>query len=1135
VSNFAFLLFEWSLLHEAAIKAEGMANTDARTSCFYARRTLELAVAWLYKHDKAFHLPYQDQLSALIHEPSFRQVVGEALFTKAKLIKELGNQAVHSTRKVVAADALAATRELFHFCYWLARTYGQRDRPDPSLRFLTALMPKASAAAAPAQSVDQLQKLEAQLHDKDEKLSTLLSDKAALNAELKQLQAEVAAAKKANSAQPDTHDYSEAETRSAFIDQLIKEAGWMLDEKKSFEVEVTGMPNIQGKGYVDYVLWGDDGKPLALKEAKRTTKNAKVGQQQAKLYADCLEKQYGQRPIIFCTNGYEHWLWDDVCYPPRAVQGFFKKQELELMIQRRTSRKKLADAVINEDIVGRYYQTRAVRRITETFEKDQLRKALVVMATGAGKTRTVIALADLLMRCNWAKRVLFLADRVALVNQAVRAFKVHLPDSSPVNLVTEKNTDGRVYVSTYQTMMGLIDDAFDGQRRFGVGHFDLIIIDEAHRSVYQKYGAIFNYFDSLLVGLTATPKDEIDHNTYGLFDLETGVPTDAYALDQAVDDGHLVPPRAVSVPLKFQREGIKYKDLSDEEQEQWDALEWNEEGTTPDEVDADALNKWLFNIDTVDKVLAHLMTHGQKVAGGDRLGKTIIFAKNNAHAEFIGERFDINYPHYKGHFARVVTYKTEYAQSLIDDFSEKDKAPHIAISVDMLDTGIDVPEVVNLVFFKVVRSKTKFWQMLGRGTRLCLHLFGPDKHKQFFYIFDYCQNLEFFSQNPNLVEGTASESLGSRLFKARLEMIAELDKKLASGHLLAEPVPASGDQLDEPQLRKELADFLHQRVAAMNTNNFVVRPQRKSVEKFAKPEAWPKLTDEDFSEAAENLASLPTGVVDDDEEAKRFDMLMLRTQLTILQARPDFAGLKAKIQAIASALEEQDAIPAIKAQMPLIQAIAGEEWWEDVTVPMLEIVRKRLRALVKLIEKAKKKVVYTDFEDELGEATAIALPAVGTGMDLTKFTDKARLFLKAHDSHISLQRLRRNQPLTPSDLTEFEHMLEQAGGTQALIDQAREENHGLGIFIRSLVGLDRETAVEAFSEFVAGTKATPDQIEFIDLVVQELTQAGVMEVDRLYQSPYIDISPQGPEGIFPTAKVDLIVQVLVGIRQRATA
>jgi len=375
---------------------------------------------------------------------------------------------------------------------------------------------------------------------------------------------------------------------------------------------------------------GDDGKPLALIEAKRTRKDAKVGQQQAKLYADCLEVQYSQRPVIFYSNGYEHWLWNDASYPPRSVQGFYKKKELELLIQRRTSHKPLADAFINTDIIERYYQTRAVRRIAETFEVDNQRKALVVMATGVGKTRTVIALADLLMRCNRAKRVLFLADRVALVRQGVNAFKKHLPDSSPVDLVTEKHTEGRVLVSTYPTMMGLIDDAFDGQRRFGVGHFDLIIIDESHRSVYQKYRAIFEYFDLLLVGLTATPKDEIDHNTYGLFDLETGVPTDAYSLDEAVADGYLVPPRAVSVPLKFQREGIKYDDLSEDEKEQWDALEWDEDGTTPDTVDAAAMNKWLFNTDTVDKVLAHLMTKGQKVAGGDRLGKTIIFAKNNA-------------------------------------------------------------------------------------------------------------------------------------------------------------------------------------------------------------------------------------------------------------------------------------------------------------------------------------------------------------------------------------------------------------------------------------------------------------------------------------------------------------------------
>jgi len=376
------------------------------------------------------------------------------------------------------------------------------------------------------------------------------------------------------------------------------------------------------------------------------------------------------------------------------------------------------------------------------------------MATGAGKTRTVIALCDLLMRCNWVKRVLFLADRVALVRQAVNAFKKHLPDSSPVNLVEEKDMEGRVFVSTYPTMMKQIEDMSEGQRRFGVGHFDILIIDEAHRSVFKKYKAIFDYFDSLLVGLTATPKNEIERNTYTLFDLENGVPTDAYSLEEAVKDGFLVPPQAVSVPLKFQREGINYDELTDEDKEQWDSLEWDEEGEVPDRVEAEAVNKWLFNIDTVDKVLAHLMTRGLKVAGGDRLGKTILFAKNQAHADFVAGRFNVNYPHFKGEFARVITFKTEYAQNLIDNFSNKEKSPHLAISVDMLDTGIDVPEVVNLVFFKLVRSKTKFWQMVGRGTRLRPELFEPGKDKKFFYLFDYCQNLEYFSQNPETTDGS---------------------------------------------------------------------------------------------------------------------------------------------------------------------------------------------------------------------------------------------------------------------------------------------------------------------------------------------------------------------------------------------
>jgi type I restriction enzyme R subunit len=1131
MSNFSFLQADWDLVFEAAQKAEHHAHSDARSACFYARRALELAVAWLYTHDKALKLPYQDSLSALIHEPTFRQLVGDALFTKARLVKDLGNQAVHSTRKVAITDAVAATRELFHFCFWLARTYGRAGRPAPGLTFKTELLPKPAATHPPiAQTAEQLQELGKQLRDKDAKLSEVLASHAALDAELQKLREEVAAAKKANSAVPDTHDYDEAETRKAYIDLLLREAGWALNPGVNFEVEVTGMPNGEGKGFVDYVLWGDDGKPLMLVEAKRTTKSPMVGQQQAKLYADCLEQKYGQRPVICYSNGYEHWMWDDLADPPRAVQGFYKKDELMLLVQRRTSRKKLAEAPVNGAIIERYYQTRAVRRVSASFEADHQRKALLVMATGSGKTRTVIALADLLMRCNWAKRVLFLADRVALVNQAVNAFKAHLPDSAPVNLVTDKATEGRVFVSTYPTMMGLIDETFNGQRRFGVGHFDLVVIDEAHRSVYQKYGAIFRYFDSLLVGLTATPKDEIDHNTYGLFELEAGVPTDAYDLDQAVADGHLVPPVAISVPLKFQREGIKYADLSEEEKAQWDELEWNEDGTAPDAVSAEELNKWLFNIDTVDKVLEVLMTKGQRVAGGDRLGKTIVFAKNNAHAEFIEQRFNANYPEYKGHFARIVTYKTVYAQSVINDFSQKEKMPHIAISVDMLDTGIDVPEVVNLVFFKMVRSKTKFWQMMGRGTRLCKDLFGPGEDKKNFLVFDFCQNLEFFSQNPAGSEGAAAESLTTRLFKSRLEILAELDKRLKDGIADAAQVPYGGHPT-LAELREWTVQTLQERVCAMNVDNFVVRPHRQAVERYAEPSTWKSLGAEDFDALASQVAALPSQLSDADEEAKRFDLLVMRAQLSILQAKPDFLGLRQKIQAVAVALEDEMSIPAIKAEAMLIHAVAGDEWWQDVTVPMLETVRRRLRALVKLLPKGQKKVVYTNFEDEVGEGALIDLPQVTAGLNMAKFKEKARAFLKEHESHLALQRLRRNQALTPTDLQEFERMLVQAGGTEPLLADAKRV--GIGLFIRSLVGLDREAAMQAFSELLQGSKLTPDQIEFIELVVKELTQNGVVPPERLFEPPFTDINAHGPTALFPAAQVTGIVGVLNEIRARA--
>ena len=1135
MSQFDFLRPEWPAVHAAAARAEAAASADPRTACFYARRALELAVSWAFKHDGSLKLPYQDNVSALIHEPTFKQAAGDAVFSKARVINTLGNRAVHGHAPVPPSDAIVAVRELFHVCYWLAHTYARGARPSPQLTFDPARIPQPGPSRK--QTAEQLAQLEASLRERDEKLSVVLAARAAVDEELARLRAEVASARAAASAQPDTHDYSETETRDYFIDLLLKEAGWALDQPRDREFEVSGMPNRGGQGFVDYVLWGDDGKPLGLVEAKRTRRDSRVGQEQARLYADRLTEQFGQRPVIFYSNGYEHWIWDDERYPPRPVQGFYKKAELELLIQRRTTRRACATVEISPVIVERYYQSRAIRRVTEAFEQDRERKALVVMATGAGKTRTVIALADLLMRANWAKRVLFLADRVALVNQAVNAFKQHLPDTSPVNLVTDKDAEGRVFVSTYPTMMGLIDETKGGQRRFGVGHFDLVVIDEAHRSVFQKYRAIFSYFDSLLVGLTATPKDEVDRNTYGLFDLENGVPTDNYELAEAVRDGFLVPPKAVSVPLKFQREGIKYDDLSEEDKDDWDALEWDEDGNVPDKVEAAAVNKWLFNKDTVDKVLAHLMTRGIKVAGGDRLGKTILFAKNQDHAEYIADRFNANYPHYAGHFARVITFKTEYAQSLIDSFSQKDKAPHIAISVDMLDTGIDVPEVVNLVFFKLVRSKTKFWQMVGRGTRLSRDLFGPGQHKDGFYIFDYCQNLEFFSQDMPATDGAAGEPLSKRLFTTRLELIAELDRGhgAVAGSRFRETPPGYGGPATNAEVRDSLAGLLHREVAAMNLDNFVVRPHRRVVEKYARPDAWRALPAEAISELSGTVAGLPAELDAEKEEAKRFDLLVLRLQLARLRSEPGFERMRDQVKAIAGLLEEKSAIPMVRDQMALLQDLQTDEWWQDVTVPMLEVARRRLRDLVALIDKAQRKPIYTDFQDTMGIEAAVALPGF-EGADFARFRAKALNFLRMHLDHVTIQKLRTNKPLTKLDLDELERILKEGGvGDPEDIARASAESRGLGLFVRSLIGMDREAAKDALSDFVSGAPLSGNQIEFVNLIVNHLAEHGVMEARLLYESPFTDVTPQGPEGLFGERRTSALMETLERIRLTATA
>ena len=672
----------------------------------------------------------------------------------------------------------------------------------------------------------------------------------------------------------------------------------------------------------------------------------------------------------------------------------------------------------------------------------------------------------------------------------------------------------------------------DNRRPFGPGFFDLVVIDEAHRSVYQKYRAIFSYFDSLLVGLTATPTDQVDHNTYQLFGLEDGVPTDAYPLEEAIADGYLVPPRAVSVPLQIPQRGLRYQDLSSEEQERWDELEWDEDGAIPAEVEAGAVNSWLFNRDTVDKVIAHLMTHGHRVAGGDRLGKTVIFARNNAHALFIAERFDQTYPQFRGNFAEVITHSVERAEILIDRFSASDSAPDIAISVDMLDTGIDVPEIVNLVFFKPVHSRTKFAQMIGLGTRLRPDLFGPGQHKTDFYILDFCRNFEFFGHHPLGVEGNLVRSLSERVFRSGVLVLTELDRL---------PGVRDGPRVDvsfpdtDSQVRTVLADSLHAQVVGMNTDNVIVRPQRREVELLVDRTAWAS-TDPATVEAMERVAGLPSTIQDPDEGAKRFDLLVLRLQLALLTADPLFDADRERAQEIASRLLELTSIPAVAEQAGFLDEIASDDWWVDVTVPMLEQARRRIRRLVRLIPADRRRRVYADFADTIGPGVEIAFPGLSVAFDFERFKAKVRDFLTEHRDHLTIQRLHRNQPLTSTDLAELERILIDSGiGTPEHLHRARVENDGFGIFIRSLVGLDRAAAVEAMNSFVAGRTMTADQIEFVELVIRQLTQSGVMEPRALYEPPFTDLAPTGPEQLFEHDDLDRLVAALRDVRTTAIA
>lgn len=805
MSNFSFLTFktEYALFAPAAAEAEKVYSSSPAMSAVGSRKALELAVKWVYTADSSMVEPYRDNLQSLIHEPSFRFAVDSKTWSRLPYIIRLGNMAVHTEKNISASDALMSLRCLFEFIEWIDYCYGSDYQER---HFDENLIPEKKIAI----DTKKIKEQESLLGEKDAEIERLRKQVEALSAEY-------TASKEQHKTERtfEAEDISEYETRKRFIDIDLKDLGWIFDGPDADvweEYPVDDMEGIPGKqGYLDYVLFGKDGMPLAVIEAKRTSKDPNVGRTQVCLYADCLERKFGRRPIMFNTNGFETYFWDDKTGPQRKVSGLFNKADLQKLINRREERKPLQDIKIDDEITDRYYQKEAIRAVCSHVESG-FRKNLLVMATGTGKTRTSASLTDVLSRGGYVTNTLFLADRTALVKQAKDDFKNYLPDMSLCNLCENKeDRNARIVFSTYPTMMNAIDDCRtgDGTKLFSPAHFDLIIIDESHRSIFKKYRAIFEYFDALTVGLTATPKTDVDRNTYDFFEMESGVPTYAYDYETAVNEDHvLVPYYNYEVKTKFLDEGITYDDLSEEDKERYED-DFAEDNYIPKFIPSTKLNKYIFNEITVDTVLQDLMERGIKTAGGDLIGKSIIFAQNKNHAEFIVNRFNKLYPQYKGHLAKRVICDDAYAQTVIDDFKNPDKDPRIAVSVDMMDTGIDVPECVNLVFFKKVRSKTKFWQMIGRGTRLAKDLECSDRidgeytGKKRFLIFDYCGNFEFFREKPNGFEGTETKSLTESIFGRKIQLATALqDDSFAE------------DSFKE--WRKRLVEECHEQVEKLN-------------------------------------------------------------------------------------------------------------------------------------------------------------------------------------------------------------------------------------------------------------------------------------------------------------------------------
>lgn len=1060
-------------LYTFCSQAEEFQVSQPDISAISSRKALEYVVRSLYMM-KHVEIPERASLFELVDGQPFREFVNdERVMMAAHYVRKVGNNGAHGI-KVTKRESFFSLLNIYNVVAAILIKLTVVKEVKPFDNNLIPNKPEQSAVAPT-------------------KVTVTPSDPII----------ETAKPEAVNSTEPVAEmatPISEAETRKLYIDLMLKEAGWdvlsvegdIQPSKACIEVEVDGMPNNQGKGFVDYVLFGANGLPLAVIEAKRTSVSPIKGKHQAELYAECLERKYGRKPVIYYSNGFETYIIDGIGYPPRRLYGFHTERDLEVLLVKR-SRRDICDFTVKDNITDRQYQKTAIKAVCEHYNKKH-RRALLVMATGTGKTRVAISLVDVLTRNDWVKNVLFLADRIPLVSQAHKNFVKLLPNTTTSVLSEDKDPDttARITFSTYQTMINYIDT---DEKAFSVGRFDLIIIDEAHRSIFGKYGAIFNYFDSLLVGLTATPRDEVDRSTYETFEMEQGMPNYAYELQQAVDDGYLVDYHGLKRGSLVLKEGIKYNSLSKEEKEQFDDV-WEYEmmknalqGKEPRDIQNNEIFSYIFNIDTIDKVLQDLMENGLKVQSGERIGKTIIFAYNHRHAELIVQRFNALYPEYGAEFCVLIDNYVTYSKSLIERFEIRDNNPQIAVSVDMLDTGVDVPDILNLVFFKPVKSKIKFMQMIGRGTRLSENIFGQGENKQFFYIFDWCRNFEYFEQNPNGHEAKQTQSLTERLFTLRAQIAFHLQHQTYQEDAYCK------------SLHDELKGLLMEQVSVLSDSHISVRQKWDSVTHFKKQESWVYISEVDVTTLSKDIAPLlPKDTLD--ENAKKFDLLMLCIELSYVDEATDATKAIRSVQTVAEALIEMGRIPQVQAKMTTIKEVLSMVAWENVSLQWLEKVRTDLRELLKFLTGTPNRWFVVDIEDIIsdeGEAVHIS----------TAMTYKQSIldFLATHRNLPVIEKIYNMQQLDNEDFMELQRILWEELGSREDYDrftQGKMCGANVAIFIRSMVGVDRQEAMRRFASFATNVELTAEQEEFLMTIIAYVCENGDITKDTVVNEAPFD-------------------------------